>query len=145
MTVTLDPIPPDPTISVSAPAFNCNGSATSTVTVNNGSTAYTYTYSISPALNPPHDPNSNIFKNVQCGNSTITVNYNLTNPPTFSNLLKEDFGSGPDVSSLVLILHSVGSVKLKQQNVMVINFLATVNIQLHSFYLIILILVGLFL
>ncbi|WP_444671221.1 T9SS type B sorting domain-containing protein [Flavobacterium columnare] len=99
MTVTLDPIPPDPTINTSAPAFNCNGSATSTVTVNNGSTAYTYTYSISPALNPPHDPTSNVFKNVQCGNSVITVNYNLTNPPTFSNLLKEDFGSGPDVSS----------------------------------------------
>ncbi|MFK7077334.1 T9SS type B sorting domain-containing protein [Flavobacterium oreochromis] len=99
MTVTLDPIPPDPTINLSAPAFNCNGSATSTVTVNSGSSAYTYTYSITPALTPPHDPNSNVFQNVQCGNSTITVNYNLTNPPTFSNLLKEDFGNGDDTTS----------------------------------------------
>lgn len=94
MTVTLDPIPAPPTINVGAPTFNCNGSATSTVTVNNGASSYTYTYSINPPLVPPHDPNSNVFQNVQCGNSVVTVNYTLVSPPTFSNLLNEDFGIG---------------------------------------------------
>ncbi|TGD58628.1 T9SS type B sorting domain-containing protein [Flavobacterium humi] len=99
MTVTLDPIPPDPTISLSAPTFNCNGTATSTVTVNNGASSYTYTYSINPPLVPPHDPASNVFTNVPCGNSVVTVNYTLVSPPTFSNLLFEDFGTGNDTTS----------------------------------------------
>ncbi|RXR20984.1 T9SS type B sorting domain-containing protein [Flavobacterium amnicola] len=99
MTVTLDPIPAPPTINVGAPTFNCNGSATSTVTVNNGASSYTYTYSINPPLVPPHDPNSNVFQNVQCGNSVVTVNYTLVSPPTFSNLLNEDFGIGNDTTS----------------------------------------------
>jgi len=99
MTVTLDPIPAPPTINVGAPTFNCNGSATSTVTVNNGASSYTYTYSINPPLVPPHNPNSNVFQNVQCGNSVVTVNYTLVSPPTFSNLLNEDFGIGNDTTS----------------------------------------------
>lgn len=99
MTVTLDPIPPDPTISVGSPVFNCNGTATSTVTVNNGTSNYTYTYSINPPLVPAHDPASNVFTNVPCGNSVVTVNYTLVSPPTFSNLLFEDFGNGNDTTS----------------------------------------------
>lgn len=99
MTVTLDPIPADPTITVGTPAFNCNGTATSTVTVNNGASSYTYTYSINPPLVPPHNPTSNVFQNVPCGNSVITVNYTLVSPPTFSNLLREDFGQGDDTTS----------------------------------------------
>jgi large repetitive protein len=99
MTVTLDPIPAPPTINVGTPVFNCNGTATSTVTVNNGASSYTYTYSINPPLVPPHNPNSNVFQNVPCGNSVVTVNYTLVSPPTFSNLLREDFGSGPDTTS----------------------------------------------
>ncbi|MGH2665260.1 T9SS type B sorting domain-containing protein [Flavobacterium sp.] len=99
MTVTLDPIPADPTISVGAPTFNCNGTATSTVTVNNGTSSYTYTYSINPPLVPAHDPTSNVFTNVPCGNSVVTVNYTLVSPPTFSNLLFEDFGNGNDTTS----------------------------------------------
>ena len=94
MTVTLDPIPADPTIAVGTPVFNCNGTATSTVTVNNGASSYTYTYSINPPLVPPHNPTSNVFQNVPCGNSVVTVNYTLVSPPTFSNLLNEDFGVG---------------------------------------------------
>lgn len=94
MTVTLDPIPADPTITVGTPVFNCNGTATSTVTVNNGASSYTYTYSINPPLVPPHNPTSNVFQNVPCGNSVVTVNYTLVSPPTFSNLLREDFGQG---------------------------------------------------
>lgn len=99
MTVTLDPIPADPTITVGTPVFNCNGTATSTVTVNNGASSYTYSYSINPPLVPPHNPTSNVFQNVPCGNSVITVNYTLVSPPTFSNLLREDFGQGDDTTS----------------------------------------------
>lgn len=99
MTVTLDPIPADPTINVGTPVFNCNGTATSTVTVNNGTSSYTYTYSINPPLVPPHNPTSNVFQNVPCGNSVVTVNYTLVSPPTFSNLLREDFGQGDDTTS----------------------------------------------
>ena len=99
MTVTLDPIPAPPTISVGTPVFNCNGTATSTVTVNNGTSNYTYTYSINPPLVPAHNPTSNVFQNVPCGNSVVTVNYTLVSPPTFSNLLNEDFGTGDDTTS----------------------------------------------
>lgn len=94
MTVTLDPIPPDPTITVGAPTFSCTGSATSTVTVNNGASSYTYQYFIDVPLTPPHDPNSNVFNNVPCGPHVVTVNYTLVTPSTFSNLLREDFGVG---------------------------------------------------
>jgi gliding motility-associated-like protein len=99
MTVTLDPIPAAPTITVSNPSYNCDGTSTSTVTVNNAGSSYTYTYSINPPLVPPHDPNSNVFTNVPCGNPTVTVNYTLVSPPTFSNLLREDFGQGDDTTS----------------------------------------------
>lgn len=99
MTVTLDPIPAAPTIAVSNPSYNCDGTSTSTVTVNNAGSSYTYTYSINPPLVPPHDPNSNVFNNVPCGTPTVTVNYTLVSPPTFSNLLREDFGQGDDTTS----------------------------------------------
>lgn len=99
MTVTLDPIPAQPNISDPVTIYNCDGTANSTITVTpdpTSSAAYNLTYSITPALTPAHNPTSNVFQNVPCGNSTITVNYTLVNPPTYSNLLKEDFGSGAD-------------------------------------------------
>lgn len=99
MTVTIDPIPAPPTITVGPPTFTCSGVATSTVTVNNGSSNYAYQYFIDVPLTPPHDPNSNVFTNVPCGPHVVTVNYTLTTPATFSNLLREDFGVGDDTTS----------------------------------------------
>ncbi|WP_395075259.1 T9SS type B sorting domain-containing protein [Flavobacterium sp.] len=100
MPVTLDPIPPTPTISLTPPVYNCDGTSTTTVTVNNPSgTNYNYTYDIVPPLVPPHNPTSNIFTNVPCGPSNITVNYELVSVPTYSNLLFEDFGVGINTTS----------------------------------------------
>jgi large repetitive protein len=101
MVVTLDVIPPPPTIAVATPTFNCNGTATTTVTVTNPSlaTVYNYTYGITPPLVPPHPSTSNVFINVPCGTPTIAVNYELVSVPTFSNLLNETFGQGPSAQS----------------------------------------------
>ncbi|BDU24105.1 T9SS type B sorting domain-containing protein [Flavobacterium sp. GSB-24] len=91
--VILDPKPADPTISVAPPVFNCNGTATSTVTVTSGGgNNYAYEYYIDNVLNT--NTPSNVFVNVPSGAHTISVKYNLTSVPTYSNLLLEDFGSG---------------------------------------------------
>ncbi|WP_310555319.1 T9SS type B sorting domain-containing protein [Flavobacterium sp.] len=98
MTVTIDPIPAPPTITIAPPSFSCNGSATSTVTVNNILPGqYTYSYALDGVLNTP--PTNNIFTNVPCGPHNIDVNYNLVAPPTFSNLLNETFGSGANTTT----------------------------------------------
>lgn len=98
MTVTLDTIPSPPTFTVTPPAFACTGIATSTVTINNStSSTYTYTYFLNGTANTP--PTSNVFNNVPCGNQTIRVDYQLTNPPTYSNLLNEDFGVGSNTTT----------------------------------------------
>ncbi|URM37843.1 T9SS type B sorting domain-containing protein [Flavobacterium anhuiense] len=91
--VILDPKPADPTISIAPPVFNCNGTATSTVTVTSGGgTNYAYQYYLDNVLNT--NTPSNVFVNVPSGSHTISVKYNLTSVPTYSNLLIEDFGSG---------------------------------------------------
>jgi large repetitive protein len=100
MTVTVAPIPTAPTITVGPPVYACDGSASTSVTVlNPAGTNYTYQYLIDTPLTPPHDPNSNVFTNIPCGPRVITVNSTLISPPTFSELLKEDFGRGPDTTS----------------------------------------------
>lgn len=91
--VVLDPRPTDPTISVAPPVFNCNGTATSTVTVTSGGgNNYAYEYYLDNVKNT--NTPSNVFVNVPSGPHTISVRYNLTSVPTYSNLLLEDFGSG---------------------------------------------------
>jgi len=91
--VVLDPKPADPTISVAPPVFNCNGTATSTVTVTSGGgNNYAYEYYLDNVKNTNTPPN--VFVNVPSGSHTISVKYNLTSVPTYSNLLIEDFGSG---------------------------------------------------
>jgi large repetitive protein len=100
MTVTVAPIPAAPTISVGSPVYACDGSASTTVTVlNPAGTTYNYQYTIDVPLVPPHDPNNNVFTNVPCGPHNITVNSTLVSPPTFSELLTENFGSGPNTTS----------------------------------------------
>lgn len=100
--IVLDPKPSDPTITVSAPTFNCNGNATTTVTITNtGGNNYTYEYLLNGVVNT-NNP-SNVFVNVPPSAPgvphIITVQYKLVSVPTFSTLLKEDFGSGGTTKS----------------------------------------------
>lgn len=96
--ITIDPVPVEPTITVADAVFNCDGTATSTVTVtNNGGVNFSYEYLLDGAANT--NVPSNVFTNVPSGTHTISVSYKLLTVPTYSNLLKEDFGSGSDVSS----------------------------------------------
>lgn len=96
-TVTIDPAPTDPTISVAAPDYNCDGTATTTVTVNNNGGNFAYTYLLNGNLNTP--PDNNVFTNVPCGTHEITVQYESLAVPTYSNLLFEDFGEGANTTS----------------------------------------------
>ncbi|MCV9929657.1 T9SS type B sorting domain-containing protein [Flavobacterium sp. LS1R49] len=101
--IVLDPKPADPTITVSTPTFNCDGNATTTVTVTNpAGTNYEYEYYLNNVKNP-NTADPKVFLNVPPsapGNPhIISVRYKLVSAPTFSNLLKEDFGSGPDATS----------------------------------------------
>lgn len=95
--VTLDPKPADPTITVADPVFGCNGMASTTVTVTNPSNNYTYEYYINGTPNTPIT--NNVFTNVPSGTHTIKVKYKVTTVPTYSNLLTEDFGRGPDTTT----------------------------------------------
>ncbi|MFH6934135.1 T9SS type B sorting domain-containing protein [Flavobacterium sp. FlaQc-30] len=96
--ITLKPKPNEPTIKIDDPVFNCDGTATTTVTVTNDvNSEFIYSYFIDGTANTPI--NSNVFKNVSQGDHTIMVSYTVKTVPTYSNLLVETFGSGPDVTS----------------------------------------------
>ena len=58
---------------------------------------FNYTYALDNVLNTP--PSNNVFPNIICGKHTFTVNYQLVTVSTFSNLLFEDFGSGPNTTT----------------------------------------------
>ncbi|WP_281322979.1 T9SS type B sorting domain-containing protein [Flavobacterium aestivum] len=92
--VTIDPEPVAPVIDVATPVdFNCDGTATSTVIVNNpGTASFTYKYYLDGVLNP--NTPANKFLNVLPGTHAIRVEYSVNSVPTYSNLLKETFGSG---------------------------------------------------
>ncbi|MCV9932354.1 T9SS type B sorting domain-containing protein [Flavobacterium sp. LS1R47] len=101
--IILEEKPDDPTIEVSTPTFNCDGSANTTVTVTNtGGANYEYEYYLNDVLNP-NTANPNIFLNVPPSAPgsyhVISVRYKLVSVPTYSHLLKEDFGSGPSTTS----------------------------------------------
>lgn len=95
--VTIDPAPQDPTITVAAPDYNCDGTATTTVTVNSGTGNFQYEYYIDNVLNTNVPPN--VFENVSCGPHNITVRYRNLIIPTYSDLLREDFGSGNNTTT----------------------------------------------
>ena len=97
MSVIVDPIPQQPTIGVQTPVFSCSGNATSTVIANNGAGNFTYTYSLDGVQNTP--PSNNVFPNVLCGDHTFTVKYQLVTVSTYSNLLFETFGNGPNTTA----------------------------------------------
>ncbi|PAM91529.1 hypothetical protein B4N84_27360, partial [Flavobacterium sp. IR1] len=97
-TVILDAKPADPTITIDSPVFNCNGTATTVVKVTNNSSAnFTYEYYLDGVANTPIT--SDTFINVPSGNHKITVKYKVTNVPSYSNLLMEDFGRGVDTTT----------------------------------------------
>ncbi|WP_282123527.1 T9SS type B sorting domain-containing protein [Algibacter mikhailovii] len=97
--VTIDQEPIAPTIAISDPDFNCDGSGNSTVTItNSGGDAFLYTYLLDNVENP-NTTDPTVFLDVPNGDHIISVKYELQTVPSYSNLLFEDFGSGPDVSS----------------------------------------------
>ncbi|WP_348811958.1 T9SS type B sorting domain-containing protein [Flavobacterium maritimum] len=96
--IIIEPEPVAPTIDVASPVFNCDGSANSTVTITNpGGANFEYGYLLDGNVNT--NVPSNVFVNVPSGSHTVSVTYKLLTVPTYSNLLKEDFGSGLEVSS----------------------------------------------
>lgn len=99
--IVLDPQPAAPVIDVDNPVtFNCDGSATSTVTVKNpGAANYSFNYYLLPSTVANTNNPTNVFPNVSAGPHKVRVEYKLTNVPTYSILLKEDFGYGDDVQS----------------------------------------------
>ena len=94
--IVLDEKPADPSIDPNpVVVYNCDGTGNTTITVTNtGGANYTYEYYIDTKPNTPIT--SNVFTNVPTGKHEITVKYKLVAATTFSNLLKEDFGSGKD-------------------------------------------------
>lgn len=99
--IVIDEQPVPPEISVENPVtFNCDGSATSTVTVKNpGSANYSYNYYLDTSTTPNTNIPPNVFLNVPAGLHSVRIEYKVISVPTFSNLLKEDFGYGGDVES----------------------------------------------
>jgi gliding motility-associated-like protein/uncharacterized repeat protein (TIGR01451 family) len=94
--IILERKPDDPTIAPNpSVVYNCDGSGNATIVVNNtGGANYTYEYYIDTKPNTPIT--SNVFTNVPTGKHEITVKYKLVSAATYSNLLREDFGSGED-------------------------------------------------
>ncbi|OUL61530.1 T9SS type B sorting domain-containing protein [Flavobacterium sp. AJR] len=100
--IILEEKPADPTIEVSTPTFNCDGNASTTVTITNtGGANYEYEYLLNGDVNKNTPPNVfvNVPPSVPGTPHKIEVRYKLISAPTFSNLLNEDFGSGPDETS----------------------------------------------
>ena len=85
---------PDFTANVS---YDCDGDGTITVNSSN-TTDFDYTYEINSTPNTPDT--SNIFTDVPVGTHTVTINYTPSAAPAPSDLLFENFGSGPNTSIL---------------------------------------------
>ncbi|WP_310594211.1 T9SS type B sorting domain-containing protein [Flavobacterium sp.] len=84
-----------PEIIIKNNTFNCDGSATSTVEISNStSTKFSYKYYLDGVAQT-----TVAFSNVPSGNHTLKVEYTPLIFPDYSNLLKEDFGYGPDTTS----------------------------------------------
>ena len=94
--IVLERKPDDPSIEPNPKVvYNCDGTGNATIVVNNtGGANYTYEYYIDTKPNTPIT--SNVFTNVTTGKHEISVKYKLVSAATYSNLLKEDFGSGED-------------------------------------------------
>ncbi|WP_405411571.1 T9SS type B sorting domain-containing protein [Maribacter sp. Asnod1-A12] len=95
MDVTIEQAPTPPNVVLTPEVdYSCDG--TGIVTISPDNPNLEYTYNLNGAVNTPAD--SNVFTNVPVGTHTITVDYISNTPPARSELLREDFGTGPNVS-----------------------------------------------
>ncbi|SFR57839.1 gliding motility-associated C-terminal domain-containing protein [Maribacter stanieri] len=95
MSVTIDQAPTPPNVVLTPEVdYSCDGTGIVTITPDNPN--LDYTYNLNGTANTPAD--SNVFTNVPVGTHTITVDYISNTPPARSELLREDFGVGPNVS-----------------------------------------------
>ena len=85
-----------PKITVTPNSFNCDGTANITI---NTSTATTTTFSYNYSLDGGVFQTSPNFSNLPPGQHNVEVKYEPLIVPTYSNLLKEDFGYGADTTS----------------------------------------------
>ncbi|WP_281634338.1 T9SS type B sorting domain-containing protein [Flavobacterium luteolum] len=98
--IRIDGKPTEPSITKGPITYNCDGTATQTVLVNNGAGDPRYTFQYYLDGNPnPNTAQPNVFLNVPQGQHFITVDYNVKSASTYSNLLDESFGSGPNTTS----------------------------------------------
>ena len=96
MVVCLDPPPTPPTLNTPVTVYNCDASSTTTVTVNSNGGNFLYEYYLDGSTTPNPGPNPNVFPGIPCGVHNIKVDYTAIKIPTYSVLLKEDFGAGPN-------------------------------------------------
>lgn len=85
-----------PVVTVTNQSFNCDGTANSVInSTTTTNTVFSYTYSLdgNPFQSTPN------FSNVEPGQHSVEVKYEPLIVPTYSNLLKEDFGYGADTTS----------------------------------------------
>lgn len=104
--IVLQQKPADPEFKVSTPTYTCDGKGTVTVSVTTDPSAnYTYSYYLGKFNGTTYDYTlntntpANIFKDIPAGDYKVKVEYNLVAAATYSNLLKEDFGSGPPTTT----------------------------------------------
>ncbi len=95
MSVTIEqaPTPPNVTLTPSVD-YSCEGTGIVTIAPDNPNLEYIYY--LNGSVNSPSD--SNVFTDVPVGTHTVRVDYISATPPAKSELLKEDFGTGPNVS-----------------------------------------------
>ncbi|WP_291787994.1 T9SS type B sorting domain-containing protein [Maribacter sp.] len=95
MSVTIDQAPTPPNVVLTPEVdYSCDGTGIVTITPDNPN--LDYTYNLNGIANTPAD--SNVFTDVPVGTHTITVDYISSIPPARSELMREDFGIGPNVS-----------------------------------------------
>ncbi len=95
MDVTIEQAPTPPNVELTPEVdYSCDGTGIVTITPDNPN--LDYTYYLNGTVNTPGD--SNVFTDVPVGTHTIDVDYISNTPPARSELLREDFGVGPNVS-----------------------------------------------
>ncbi|WP_321826081.1 T9SS type B sorting domain-containing protein [Maribacter dokdonensis] len=95
MDVTIEQAPTPPNVVLTPEVdYSCDGTGIVTITPDNPN--LDYTYYLNGTVNTPGD--SNVFTNVPVGTHTIDVDYISNTPPARSVLMREDFGTGSNIS-----------------------------------------------
>ena len=95
MDVTIEQAPTPPNVVLTPEVdYSCDGTGIVTITPDNPN--LDYTYYLNGTINSPGD--SNVFTNVPVGTHTIDVDYISNTPPARSVLMREDFGTGSNIS-----------------------------------------------